>query len=633
MARFTIFLIIFFLIFSFAGCTEDSETKELISELQTQIKNLEERLDNVEKLLQRKAEFENIKEITSKMEEIKNGIVNLEHLLEEKTKNVVTIDQITELKKRISKLELEGEGYKTLFKIIGDYEGFEKRLKMVEEKVNLIIELSQERGEKTVTVITDHSKYLPKNKDFEKRIEVLEEEVKKIRYLEGKIGYLERRLNVLESDFVSFERRVEDIEKIFAGFQKEFVDLKSYVLNLKEISSNVSKMERIYPTNLEERLSFLENRISMLEKNILKLSTNIGFALNKIDELSNMGNKEIIVMQKEEKNVEKVETVTPNISIPDLDEYRRIAEQTLERFRRLVRSYEVSRILGIEDGYVYITIRKGDTLAEISSAYSLGDNGVEILMRLNNIKDPRKLRTGSIIRVPVKNLEPVFPVASKPLPDLILSGFGRGSKGVVNTGIKIKNLSKNVYAVLPGRVIKLEKTSNGYVVEIDSGNDVICVYKGIIISAVRESQWVAKGEVIGYGDDHVTFELWVEGEPKDPMFLFFSSLGKFEITFYTEWEDGKLPEHPAFRVTRSGKIPRPWKTIAADPAIIPIGSIVYIPDFRDKPNGGVFVVEDIGAVIKGKKIDIYMDSVLEALHNRKFKTKVFILRNFVVEGG
>lgn len=633
MARFTIFLIIFFLIFSFAGCTEDSETKELISELQTQIKNLEERLDNVEKLLQRKAEFENIKEITSKMEEIKNGIVNLEHLLEEKTKNVVTIDQITELKKRISKLELEGEGYKTLFKIIGDYEGFEKRLKMVEEKVNLIIELSQERGEKTVTVITDHSKYLPKNKDFEKRIEVLEEEVKKIRYLEGKIGYLERRLNVLESDFVSFERRVEDIEKIFAGFQKEFVDLKSYVLNLKEISSNVSKMERIYPTNLEERLSFLENRISMLEKNILKLSTNIGFALNKIDELSNMGNKEIIVMQKEEKNVEKVETVTPNISIPDLDEYRRIAEQTLERFRRLVRSYEVSRILGIEDGYVYITIRKGDTLAEISSAYSLGDNGVEILMRLNNIKDPRKLRTGSIIRVPVKNLEPVFPVASKPLPDLILSGFGRGSKGVVNTGIKIKNLSKNVYAVLPGRVIKLEKTSNGYVVEIDSGNDVICVYKGIIISAVRESQWVAKGEVIGYGDDHVTFELWVEGEPKDPMFLFFSSLGKFEITFYTEWEDGKLPEHPAFRVTRSGKIPRPWKTIAADPAIIPIGSIVYIPDFRDKPNGGVFVVEDIGAVIKGKKIDIYMDSVLEALHNRKFKTKVFILRNFVIEGG
>ncbi|HIP91875.1 MAG TPA: LysM peptidoglycan-binding domain-containing protein [Thermotoga sp.] len=633
MARFTIFFIIFFLIFLFASCTEDSETKELISELQIQIKNLEERLDNVEKLLQRKAEFENIKEITSKMEEIKNDIVNLEHLLEEKTKNVVTIDQITELKKRISKLELEGEGYKTLLKIIGDYEGFEKRLKMVEEKVNLIIELSQEKEEKTVTVITDHSKYLPENKDFEKRIEVLEEEVKKIRYLEGKIGYLERRLNVLESDFVSFERRVEDIEKIFAGFQKEFADLKSYVLNLKEISSNVSKMERIYPTNLEERLSFLEDRISTLEKNILKLSTNVGFALNKIDELSNMGNKEIIVMQKEEKNVEKVETVMPNISIPDLNEYRRIAEQTLERFRRLVRSYEISRILGIEDGYVYITVRKGDTLAEISSAYSLGDNGVEILMRLNNIKDPRKLKVGSIIKVPVKNLEPVFPVASKPLPDLILSGFGRGSKGVVNTGIKIKNLSKNVYAVLPGRVIKLEKTSNGYVIEIDSGNEVICVYKGIIISAVREGQWVAKGEVIGYGDNHVTFELWVEGEPKDPMFLFFSSLGKFEITFYTEWEDGKLPEHPAFRVTRSGKIPRPWRTIAADPAIIPIGSIVYIPDFRDKPNGGIFVVEDIGAVIKGKKIDIYMDSVLEALHNKKFKTKVFILRSSVIEGG
>jgi len=632
MARFAIFFIALILVFSFLGCTENDKTKEMISELQSQMKGLEDRLDRLEKLLQKKVDLEDLKEISSKVEEIENDMTDLENTVEEKTKNVATFNQIAELKKRISKLELESEGYKTLLDIISDYEGLEKRVERLEEKVAFIIRASQEKKEEPVPVVMDHSRYSLEDKDFEKRIERLEEEIKKIRYLEGKVGYLERRLNALESDFVSFGRRVEDIERIFSGFQKEFADLKSYVLNLKDISTSVSKVEKVYPINLEDRISFLEDRISMLEKNVLKLSTNVGFVLNRIDELGDVENrKEVVIIQEKGKNMEKAETVVPNI--PDLSEYRRIAEQTLERFRRLVRSYEISRILGIEDGYVYVTIRRGDTLAEISSAYGLGENGVEVLMKLNGIEDPRRLRVGSIVKVPVKDLEPVFPVASKPLPGLILSGFGTRSGSTVNIGVTIKNPSKNVYAVLPGRVIRFEKTSNGYIVEIDSGNNVISVYKGIILSAVKEGQWVARGEVIGYGADRVTFELWVEGEPKDPMFLFFSSLGEFEVSFYTEWEDGKLPEHPAFRVTRSGKIPKLWKTIAADPTIIPIGSIVYIPDFRDKPNGGIFVVEDIGAVIKGKKIDIYMDSVLEALHNRRFKTRVFILRGSAIEGG
>ncbi|RKX55634.1 MAG: hypothetical protein DRP24_04640, partial [Thermotoga sp.] len=397
MARFAIFFIALILVFSFLGCTENDKTKEMISELQSQMKGLEDRLDRLEKLLQKKVDLEDLKEISSKVEEIENDMTDLENTVEEKTKNVATFNQIAELKKRISKLELESEGYKTLLDIISDYEGLEKRVERLEEKVAFIIRASQEKKEEPVPVVMDHSRYSLEDKDFEKRIEKLEEEIKKIRYLEGKVGYLERRLNALESDFVSFGRRVEDIERIFSGFQKEFADLKSYVLNLKDISTSVSKVEKVYPINLEDRISFLEDRISMLEKNVLKLSTNVGFVLNRIDELGDVENrKEVVIIQEKGKNMEKAETVVPNI--PDLSEYRRIAEQTLERFRRLVRSYEISRILGIEDGYVYVTIRRGDTLAEISSAYGLGENGVEVLMRLNGIEDPRRLRVGSIVK-------------------------------------------------------------------------------------------------------------------------------------------------------------------------------------------------------------------------------------------
>ena len=46
-----------------------------------------------------------------------------------------------------------------------------------------------------------------------------------------------------------------------------------------------------------------------------------------------------------------------------------------------------------------------------------------------------------------------------------------------------------------------------------------------------------------------------------------------------------------------------WGVIAADPSVIPYGSIVYIKEFNK-----YFVVEDCGGGIKGKRIDIFMNS-------------------------
>lgn len=59
-------------------------------------------------------------------------------------------------------------------------------------------------------------------------------------------------------------------------------------------------------------------------------------------------------------------------------------------------------------------------------------------------------------------------------------------------------------------------------------------------------------------------------------------------------------------ITSTDIVPR-WGVIAVDPSVIPYGSRVYIPAFKK-----VFVAEDCGGGIKGKRIDIFMNSEKEA---------------------
>jgi 3D (Asp-Asp-Asp) domain-containing protein len=49
---------------------------------------------------------------------------------------------------------------------------------------------------------------------------------------------------------------------------------------------------------------------------------------------------------------------------------------------------------------------------------------------------------------------------------------------------------------------------------------------------------------------------------------------------------------------------RPWRSVAVDPAVIPLGSRVYIPAYRTI-NGGWFRAEDVGGAIQGLHVDVY----------------------------
>lgn len=68
---------------------------------------------------------------------------------------------------------------------------------------------------------------------------------------------------------------------------------------------------------------------------------------------------------------------------------------------------------------------------------------------------------------------------------------------------------------------------------------------------------------------------------------------------------GKTPDHPQYGITYSGVQVRRdlYSTIAADPAIFPLGTILYIPRY------GYGVVADVGSAITGNKIDLYFETV------------------------
>lgn len=93
-----------------------------------------------------------------------------------------------------------------------------------------------------------------------------------------------------------------------------------------------------------------------------------------------------------------------------------------------------------------------------------------------------------------------------------------------------------------------------------------------------------------------------------------------ECTAYTEGFEscGKLPTHPAYGITASGKRVKEGM-IAVDTRYIPFGTKVYIEGL------GVFVAEDTGGAIKGNRIDIYMSDLNKAIEFGRQNRKVIIL--------
>lgn len=86
---------------------------------------------------------------------------------------------------------------------------------------------------------------------------------------------------------------------------------------------------------------------------------------------------------------------------------------------------------------------------------------------------------------------------------------------------------------------------------------------------------------------------------------------------------GKEPGHELYGITFSGiEVKRDlYSTIAADPKVFPIGTVMFIPGY------GYGVVADTGSAIKGNIIDLYFDTVDEVFNEwGKQKVEVYVLK-------
>jgi 3D (Asp-Asp-Asp) domain-containing protein len=144
---------------------------------------------------------------------------------------------------------------------------------------------------------------------------------------------------------------------------------------------------------------------------------------------------------------------------------------------------------------------------------------------------------------------------------------------------------------------------------------------------VRQKPAEAKGEMVGEAKEVSAQKYNLLPNLKKDL----SHLAAVEVVatgYYAGKEStGKNPGHPEYGVTFSGmKVQRDknsFSTIAADPIVFPIGSVLYIPGY------GYGIVADTGSAIKGNRIDLYFETKDQVYSEWGKKT----LNVFVVKKG
>lgn len=99
------------------------------------------------------------------------------------------------------------------------------------------------------------------------------------------------------------------------------------------------------------------------------------------------------------------------------------------------------------------------------------------------------------------------------------------------------------------------------------------------------------------------------------------NLGSFTLTAYCACSEccGKAVWDPLYGVTASGTTVQQGRTVAVDPEVIPLGSVLYI-------NGDRYIAEDTGGAVQGNHVDIYFDSHEKALEFGVQEMDVWIWR-------
>ncbi|MBT1247926.1 MULTISPECIES: 3D domain-containing protein [unclassified Thermosipho (in: thermotogales)] len=474
--------------------------------------------------------------------------------------------------------------------------------------------------------------YISLSKSLKRDIERLDKELKNIN-LENKVDYLEDFTHKLAFQISSMENQLNKVTADLTSY-----NIRGIIYRVNEVEGLVQKLD-LGSVNalLNDAIEKYNNgyaEIYNLADKLRKLELEIQALSETLSEIDNVKSKNdeksipaIQIINQVEK-INKLESVVNDLilkvdkisSKEGLEKELALVKQISSEISFLRKNFsreDIIDILKLRQGYISYIVRSGDSLYSISKRFNLGNRGVEKLISFNAIVNPRKIIPGQVIKIPVDDFKKFLRIPIDVDPGNILSYFGESRDGITNLGIDIDAAGSEVYPILVGRVtIKGED-----VLYIDHGNGILGIYKGIETN-LEENDWVDINKPLGKVKKIFHFELWVDGEPKDPLKLLFEYKGKFMVTFYTPWDDGKIPLHPTFRLTRSGKVAREWITAAIDPTLIPLGSYIYIPQLKK-----LLVAEDTGSLIQGKRIDIYIEDVNIARKNSVKDFDVFILKN------
>jgi len=439
------------------------------------------------------------------------------------------------------------------------------------------------------------------NTDLDQRVSQLEIQISELQNVVNNIPKNDQ--TILLDTVSSLTEKVNNLEKSFQNSEFYFLEngnikelvqqevdklnLEKYVENIVDYKTEETVSKFYYQNQSKDILNIksLENTVASLDKEV----ENLKYDLQKvITQPSNSLN---------EKYLGQIQNI----------------EMKIDELYRSVGDTEVSYLFENSNEVRY-QVKSGDTLISISNAFKLGNNGVQIILQANNLQSTN-IKVGQELIIPVNNIEEYirwpFPKTSLSEYEKIVVRFGERNAAGISSGIGVLVQTEQVYPVLPGRVIETGKlANNNWYIKIDHGNAIISIIGNIKTPYVDEGKWVDSNTSLGIANagSIVTVELWKNGEPRDPLKLFYHMIGEFQATYYTEWDD-KLVYSPTFRLTRSGEKPTSYKTIAADPDVLPLGTIVYIPELSDLPNNGYFEVQDTGAKVLGNKIDIYVNDV------------------------
>ncbi|HOK34167.1 MAG TPA: 3D domain-containing protein [Fervidobacterium sp.] len=502
-----------------------------------------------------------------------------------------------------------------------EVEDLKDRVDYIEERTEII------RPATVTEVVKVDSKAL---EEVNKKISNLDD---KLSQLDSKSAEFDNELSQLSSDLSQVKINVSKSTDKLSQYDSKFLQLDN---KLSQYDSKVAQLTTNF-SQLDSKLSQTMGSVSNLQKDndankskINTLSTSLTDVLNRVGSLEKSNNnllnrlntidsqvKQIDVIRKDldilSSQLREVQGSIPTtISQSDVDFLKQLQQQIIE-LKNAIQSVDPVTLLRLDQGYIYYVVKSGDTLSTIANVYK---TALSKITEVNGIKDPSKISIGQMIKIPVDDPKTFSRVPVKIDPADIVTYHGQEKNGGKGIGMDIYARGKDIYPILPGKVISVENNR----ITIDHGNMIMAVYDGIN-TTLKSGNFVSTDKPIGQCLDILHFELYIEGEPRDPIRLFTEYKGIFNVTFYTEWDDGKVPEHPTFRIARNGRVPEQFKTIAVDPTVIPVGSLVYIPTLYNT----IFIAEDTGSAIKGNRIDVYVSDVALALSKGITPHPVYII--------